>query len=204
MVVVQTDRVLFAKAVTAYGEAFLQLNLDDATWFSPDTNIRKHEETPKESHWINILALVYHDMVTAIELPQNRFKTLKKSGNKSGGVVEFRENLQVIYIPRVIRVGDSPESRPKYDGPPIPATPHHVSGHRRKGNLTEKHRQELMDFERSHGVSILKFLPGGFTFVRPHFVPSDANLEKLPIFIKKRIQTKLQEELQRPVNLKLS
>lgn len=185
MIIIQSGDYISARVITTRGDTFVSLNINTGS------------ETSHISGLFGaILAEVYRDMVTAIELPMNRFKTLKHL--KTDVTTELREKPQVIYIPRIVRVKEREEIRPRYEGPSRPVTPHPVTGHRRKANMTEEQRQEIIKFERMYQLEVFKFLPLGFTFVKPHFVPADADIASIPVFIKRRIQTRLQEQLQRP------
>lgn len=185
MIIFQSGKGILARAITSRGDTFVSLDTD--------TGI---EVSHISGSLGAILAEVYRDMVTAIELPANRFKTLKHF--KTDGSIELREKPQAIFIPRVVRVGERDEERPRYEGPSRPVSPHPVSGHRRRANMTEEQRQEIIKFERRYQLEVFKFLPPGFTFVKPHFVPADAEMASIPVFIKRRIQTRLQEQLQKP------
>lgn len=199
MFVIQTGHDVFAKAITTKGEALVWIDVDNASWFSPDT-VTQSVQSSQESPWANILGEVYHDLVTAVELPHTRYKTLGRKRSREGGEDLGLKRPQIIYIPRVIRVGEKPKVRLPYEGPLRPITPHKVQGHRRRANLSERHRLTLMKFEAEYGISILKNLPAGFTFVRPYVVPQEADIQELPTFIKRRIETRLAQELQKPVD----
>lgn len=190
VVLLQTRNMLFGKIVTEKGEALTAIDLENAGVLSD----------LKEKPFGGILAEVYRDMVTAVELHANRSRRLKNLDPVLIEGDDVVEPPQVIYIPRTVRIGDKEEFRPAYTGPARPTTPHRVTGHRRHVNMSEQHRQELLRFEEETGISILENLPAGYTFVRPHVVPSDANLVGLPVFIKKRIETKLREDLQHAVD----
>ena len=194
MIIIQSGDDLLARVITRFGEGFLVLNIDTLQQLSGPELIRGIELTPgKESAWINILAEVYHDLVTAMELPWRHYRVLGGSKERSG--VDKPERPQVIYIPRTIRTKEV--VRLPYKGLPRPLTPHRVIGHRRRGNMTEQHREVLMGFEKEYGLSIIANLPAGYTFVRPYVVPAGTSEEfkNLPTFIKRRIQKKLNQEL---------
>lgn len=200
MIIVQTGKMVFAKAVVHQGEAFVWINIDTAEGggiddYFPESFDRKTDE----SLWATILSEVYHDLVTAIEKPRKKGRGKGGLGGLDDGI-EIGGRFGIIYIPRVVRVGEKP--LPPYEGPPRPVTPHRVIGYRKRGNLSENHRRELLKFEGKYGISILNNLPGGYTFIRPHISPKDSeiNLEDLPTFIKRRIETRLAQQLQRPVS----
>lgn len=196
MIIVQSGKVVFAKGVVSQGEVFLWLNLDHASWYSTTEGLYDPSRVEqKESIWVNILAEVYHDLVTAIELPVKKFRTF--GGGETRKTVLEEGQPQIIYIPRVARVGKI--ERSLYQGPPRPVTPYKVGCHRRKANMTEEHRLRLMEFEKEYGIPVLAGLPGGYTVVRPYVVPAGSSeaLRNSPTFIKRRIETQLRQELQR-------
>lgn len=195
MVVIQSKRNIFAKARTPYGEAIIRLNLDTLGWFGPDSYQYRPDgmEVEGDPLWVNVLAEVYHDLVIAVEKPKGR-ESKKKASAEEG--VELKGRLGAVYIPRILRVGERRDRSP-YDGPPRPVSPHKVGGHKRRGNMTEKQRLAVMEFEKKYDIEILKNLPGGHTYVKPFVVPTGVNLDGLPVFIKKKIQTELVESLQR-------
>ncbi len=188
VVILQARNILFGRIVTDKGDSLTVIDLENGIALGDIKNQPFGE----------ILAEVYRDMVTAVEVHANRRRTLQNllpiNPSDDGPV----ENPSVIYIPRTVRIRDGEEFRPKYKGPVRPTTPHRVSGHRRHVNMSEQHRQELQKFEQETGISILENLPIGYTFVRPHVVPSGENLEGLPVFIKKRIEGRLIQDIQRP------
>jgi hypothetical protein len=68
--------------------------------------------------------------------------------------------------------------------------PHPIQPHLRRRPITEEHRQHLEEFEQQYGVSILKRLPEGYTFVRPGFSPPGSGefFWQMPEFIRTRVQ----------------
>lgn len=201
VLVVQSGNYLIAKPVLPYGESLLFLDVANAAGFSLPTimtsNIEEIES--RNSPWLDILAEIYHDLLIAVEKKRQRRKTsVSKEKEDEELEIELGGRLGIVYIPRVVHIGQPLiKERPPYEGPPRPTTPHRVVGHKRKANMTEKHRQELIRFEQRHGIKILENLPVGYTFVRPFIVPVNANLAGLPVFIKRRIETRLAEELQK-------
>jgi len=197
MILRQGQDNITARFLTSKGDETVSLSLDGAEHLP--MRIMSGEEALKNVHGNleNIVAEVYHDIVTAKELPKNRFKRL---GDTSVDEVSEQEDTpQVIYIPRVFRLGQEAEVRLPFDSATREVAPHRVSGHIRKGNMTEKHRLALLEFEEQNGISILKHIPDGYTFVRPFTVPvgSDMRLTELPVFIKRRIETQLQQDIRR-------
>lgn len=189
LVMLQTRDALFGKMVTKNGEILVIIYTESGNVLS---------QIPQKPFG-EVLAETYRDMVTAVEVRSNRSRRLKNLQNVVSTVDnnDVSESPRAIYIPRVTRQ-DEGDFRPHYDGPTRPVTPHRVTGHRRHVPMSEKHRQELQKFEQETGISILENLPYGYTFVRPHVVPSGTSFEELPLFIKRRIETKLKEDLQRP------
>ncbi len=75
--------------------------------------------------------------------------------------------------------------------------PHRVSGHVRRVPMTAAHRDELLRFEEKTGLQVLRLIPKGCTFVRPHISPrvSPDTFTDLPRFIHFRIQQELEERV---------
>lgn len=203
VVMMQWGSGLLAKTSTTQGDILSQINLKTAVSTSSEQIPEVLQGHIADSKIVNVLAEVYRDLVTAVEIPTSRYNSLgRRKVSSKPDEIGPEQRPQVIYIPRVVRTGQKPEVRLPYDGPERPITPHRVEGHRRRANMTEEHRQRLLQFEREYEIKILENLPAGFTFVRPHFVPADAgeSLRDLPIFIKKRIETRFTENLQRPTS----
>lgn len=196
MIVLPSKSGVFARVSTTKGDAIVTLDTSSGTWTSPERNV---ENSTSESRWANILAEVYHDIVTAEEIP-GKFKKLRKKKKLPPGSASVDvddDEPQVIYIPRKVKVGV--ERKPPYEGPPRPMKPHPVSGYVRKGNMTNSQRLKILALEQQLGISILNFVPSGKTFVSPHVSPKGAekDFSRLPIFIKKRIETQLKDRLSR-------
>ena len=64
--------------------------------------------------------------------------------------------------------------------------------------MTEEHRQEILKFEAETGIQVLRWLPEGHTFVRPHISPNIGSdeLAKLPKFIRVRMEEEIRRALQ--------
>jgi hypothetical protein len=193
VVLKQTGNELMARVYTKKGEIYVSLDLEDGH----STSLRFRGDEWLGDITGNLVAEVYRDLVTAVELPRNRHKKLSSKGheNSKGEIELLQSKPQFIYIPRVLRQGDV-EDRPLYDGPVRPITPHRVSGHLRKANMTEKHRLELLKFEQENGIQILKYIPTGYTYVRPFIIPFGGSIIGLPTFIKRRIETQIQHSIQ--------
>lgn len=196
VIIKQIGPYIAGRVVTDKGDELIELDPRDG--MVTDSRLGPHNREVVESLG-GVLAEVYHDMVTAIELPVNRQKVLGSRHTMSGpeGEVEMNDEVQVTYIPRIVRVGEDSIRLP-YERSGRPVRPHRVSGHKRRANMTEKHRQALLEFERQYGIKILENLPTGYTFVRPFISPTgfEGNFANLPVFIKRRIQTQIEQELQ--------
>ncbi len=158
------------------------------------------QENQKIIYWATIVAETYKDLVTATEVSvTKKYRALRQLSQPSTFEVEsvFDDNPQVIYIPRKVRIKDYDEPRDPYQGPPRPMKPHPVTGYTRKGEMTEKHRQELLKLEKEWEIEFVKNIPIGKTYVRPHFSPegSEEFIRYFPVFIKKRIETQLAQSL---------
>lgn len=194
MVVVQSGGVILSRVITSYGDAWIGVNLDDGFYIS-------HPDGPSiQPKWATIVAETYRDLVTAKEVHiTRRYRPLRNKEDYQGSnqMPIFQDDPQVIYIPRKVRIKDYEEPRDPYQGPPRPVKPHPVTGHSRKGDMTEKHRQELLKLEKEWGIEFVKNIPVGRTYVRPHFSPkgSEEFIRYLPIFIKRRIETQLTQSL---------
>lgn len=198
MIVMHSRNRILANVLTEHGEALVTLDTNTANWSSPDIYL---PTPPQESRWATILSEVYHDIVTAEEIPTTRYRRLRgpqQTPLPIPGPEDFLDEPEVIYIPRRVRVGEEEAPRLPYVGPPRPIRPHRVSGHRRRANMTNEQRLNILELERQLGINILRFIPDGHTFVRPHVSPRGAQVgfRNLPIFIKRRIETRLQEDLQ--------
>lgn len=189
MMLIQTGKTIFAKIEFNNGSnTFAGIDLErgiDVSQLRPELTGR-------------ILAEVYRDMVTARVVHSNRPRRLRNLPPLDIDREAPQQSPQIIYIPRNILVRDGDDFRSPYRGPARPVSPYRVTGHRRRANMTEKHRQELIRFEQENSISILENLPAGFTFVKPHMVPSGSKFDELPIFVKRRIEQRLRDDLQRP------
>ncbi len=198
---VQSGNVILARVETSYGDEFVMLGLEDATFFSPDNKLasKPGENVVLKPVWATIVAETYHDLVTADEVPTKGYRSLRRKSTKivQDREIEPEDAPQVIYIPRKVRVGQKLEPRSPYEGPPRPMKIHFVTNYKRSGNMTEKHRKELLQLEREWGIKFVDKIPAGYTWVRPHFSPqgSEVNLINLPIFIKRKIETQIAEGL---------
>ncbi len=136
-----------------------------------------------------LLAQLYHDLVTAKDVVPGRERRL---GNKAKAAAKLpekvAEDLKWIYIPRKRKKETLEIRRPAVN--PRSMSPHRVSGHKRRANMTDRQREAVRALEQESGIEILRWIPEGYTFVRPHIVPADgsASIMQLPRFIRTRIQ----------------
>lgn len=190
MIMVKSGNNILARVITSYGDEQVIVNLEDASFIVPD---RQFLPKDSQSPWAMMVAETYHDLVIAEEVSAKSHRRLREKPDKSEEEIEQwnLEDPQVIYIPRQMsKSGLDP--RPKYDGPPRPVKPHLVTNHFRTANMTDRHRDEILDLEKEWGLSsgeIANHIPGGKTWVRPHFSPSGAEviMRVGPIFIKRKI-----------------
>jgi hypothetical protein len=152
------------------------------------------------SYFHFLTALIYHDLVTAVEIP------FAQPGKKGGGAVTSlaplreQEGVSWIYIPRVIR--GRPQERVRVAlSTPRSMEPHRVRGHKRRGKMSDTHREELRRFEKETGFQILNWLPAEHTFVRPHVSPGGSYewLATLPRFVRARMQQEIHSLLAAPI-----
>src|SRR3989344_360925 len=189
---VQSGDEFIAKVSTSYGDETVLIDLQEASYVSPDIKLLKPGE---KSPWVGIVAETYHDLVTAEEIYSTRSRRRVSLDSNSYGFGDWDlNNPQVIYIPRKRKITLIEDPRPRYDGPPRPIKPHRVTNHLRDTNMTLRHRDEIYDIEREWGLAegeIVDNIPAGKTWVRPHFSPSgsEAVLKVGPIFLKRRILT---------------
>lgn len=210
MVLIQSAEMVMARVITKRGDAFVSINLDDMLLFSSAEFKRDIGYTPDEqeyttSPWVNIVAEVYHDLVTAVKVKAGEPRQLRvtKHYPLAGGGTVVDTGPKVIYIPRFVRVGQEPKIRLPLEGLPRPVTPHRVVGHKRKAHMTESHREAIQAFELKAGLKILSSLPEGYTYVRPFVVPkgTEGEMLKLPQFIRRRIQQRLEIQIQDTASL---
>ncbi len=165
-----------------------------------DASQREYEDRGSIDFFDWLAVQIYHDLVTTVDIP---ISTAIWRGNgdetEAGGPTRppESEGSSWIYIPRSSRSGQSVLPRTPLANPRI-STPHRVRGHKRRANMTEVHRQAILAFEAETEISVLEWLPSGYTFVRPHISPAVGNeeLTKLPRFIRVRIQEELKRLLQ--------
>lgn len=152
-------------------------------------------QEPGYDYLCSVIALIYHDLVTA----ETIHVTVHE---KEAGASVWPSDAELpepswVYIPRKVKEGYI-EPRLKLPSPRI-LMPHHVSGHKRRGNMTESHREEIKRFEQQTGLRILERLEPGYTFVRPHISPLVESLDELPRFIHARLQSDINRMLHTPL-----
>ncbi len=183
-------------------------NLGDKKWPVIFSGTRAMERPGDESYMSNpgspfiqknflswLLARIYHDLVTAKDVDPGVVRKVSQKGGLPKSP-EGLEGLSWIYIPRKRKKETLEIRRPSSS--PRSMTPHRVRGHKRKANMTEQQRQAIQELERETGLDILKWVPDGYTFVRPHVAPKDGSesLDKLPRFIRTRIQDDIKQLLE--------
>lgn len=180
---------ILVRAETSDGAIFFVLTekalveaATDTTYFCPG------------SYLSCLAARVYHDLVTAEFVSTS----VMSPANSLGGMPapSLGDEPTWTVIPRKIR---NVVREPRQAVPQRTVTePHRVTGHRRKAKMTDAHREAIQEFERETGLDIFRFLPEGYTFVRPHFSPaiSVKDFATLPRFIRYRIQQSLEAALQ--------
>ncbi|MDP3973864.1 MAG: hypothetical protein Q8P92_03445 [Candidatus Daviesbacteria bacterium] len=200
-VLMEKDNNIWAKAQTTKGEYIIRLNLDDATIERQELEGQGRLIPEKMNDLTRMLALVYRDLVVSEDvLSQRRSKTLRTSEETKE---QEPKKYEWVYIPRKRRIKPLIRSTDKdNDQHHRSPRPHKVSGFKRKGDITAKHEIEIRDFEKETGIAILKNLPEGYTFVRPHVRPKnslESELAKLPKFIKRKIE----EDIKGPITIQL-
>lgn len=180
---------ILVRAETSDGAIFFVLTekalveaMTDTTYFCPG------------SYLACLAAQVYHDLVTAEFVSTS----VTLPANSLGGMPapSLGDEPTWTVIPRKIR---NVVREPRQAVPRRTVTePHRVTGHRRKAKMSDAHREAIQEFERETGLDIFRFLPEGYTFVRPHFSPaiSAKDFATLPRFIRYRIQQSLEAALQ--------
>jgi len=147
-----------------------------------------------------VVALVYHDLVTAKEITVVSREDAESARQPVKAIAQREEETEPswVYIPRKFKRRDL-QPRSELTERRL-LTPHHVTGHLRKGNLSEEHQRELAKWERQTGLQVLPLLERmpGYTFVRPHVSPSADGLTDLPRFIHARLQSEI-DALMRPI-----
>ena len=195
----QSGTKVFARLFFNKGEALVWIDTEDADWFSSldMTERAMSGVSSKEprSVWAEFVAEVYHDLVTAVELPVERQKALTYGSQKE--IKRGLKNRPTIYIPRVVKVGNkqSELARPEYQGPKRSAVPHDVPAHPRKRPMTERHRQVLLAWFAERDIP-MPHIAEGYTYVRPHVSPSATpeEVRSLPKFIRRRMSERFEEQ----------
>lgn len=147
------------------------------------------------SYFAYLVCQIYHDLVTAEVVPTSPESEPRPLGEDR--IMSERDGHipSWIVIPRKVRKG-AKEARTELPEPQI-REPHRVTGHLRKTPMTIAHREALLEYEHEWGVEILRMVPEGYTFVRPHMSPAITSQEfaALPRFIRYRVQQELDRVL---------
>jgi hypothetical protein len=142
-----------------------------------------------------LIALIYDDLVTSEHIH------IGKREEAAPATPQLPEDPSAepswIYIPR--KYGGIAEPRCEVPTPRI-MSPHRVTGHLRRGNISEQQKLELIKFEQETGLEVLKIVERnpGFTFVRPHISPAGFALSELPRFIHARLQSDIDRLMRAP------
>lgn len=177
------------------GQPFNDIRETIESFGMPDLHLTPFEF--ESSFFDFLIALIYRDLVIEREIRVvscDRDTTTRTSRTSSPADIdpsELEQSKPWVYIPRVVRrVETAPR---KTTDNPREIEPHKVTGYIRRANMTDEHREEIRRFEAETGLEILRFVPEGHTFVRPHISPKAdaASLQQLPRFIRARIQNDL-------------
>lgn len=145
-----------------------------------------------------LIAQVYHDLVTAEEI-EVEGQLAAKAQSSSLKQQPSTNHPGWVYIPRVIKGRQQYPRRPLAE--PRVSEPYHVRGFPRRGSMTERHRLELLEFQKLYGIDVFAVVRRReaeigvpCTYVRPHIVPaaSPAEIQRLPRFIRARMQAALE------------
>ena len=188
--VVDSGHFIYSKVTARQGQCFVAINKIDGSTISS-----YYAAGQGDLRWSSIVAETYHDLVTAEELPTRAYRPMKGPREVNPDTSkELAEGPRVIYIQRRLHEdSELQEPRIVYTGRRRPPRPHVVSsGYTRRGNMTEKHKETLRLWQEETGIQV-PLIPEGHTWVRPYFVPANAEqyLGELPLFIKKRIGAQL-------------
>lgn len=189
---IQLRNLILAKMKSPYGENLVYIDIEEGIGSMTLSLTKGREGDQLKKEWVCFMAETYRDLVTAEEISTTNPRPLRTSLDREKWQPTHSNDLpHVVYIPRKVRVGQNNEPREAYDGPKRPMKPHKIEGFRRKGNMTEKHRIALLQYEEDNEVEVLRFVPEGYTWVRPFSVPKtdEPNLKELPEFIRRRIVT---------------
>lgn len=198
MSVLQSDGFVMGRVMTVYGDKLVRIDLETGTYDDFTAGIT---EDPNQAVWGNIVAETYHDLVTADVISTTHHRPLRSSMLSVlpdiSSDISFSDSPQVIYIPRTVRTRlQTEEPREIYHGMRH-VKPHFVTDYLRRGNMSDKQKQELLKLEQQWGIQFIKNVPEGHTWVRPHVTPKGAErfIKSLPIFVKRRIETQLAAKL---------
>jgi len=194
-----TDNQVMARIQLEGGETFVLLDLDSGASYSPEVVFNRKSSDPVLAQ---LLAEVYHDLVTAVTVRGHRTRRL--STESITPQPPEGDEPSWIYIPRKIRIDDRDRNEPVRSeiATKRPPKPHPVIGYRRKGNMTDKQRDAVKAFEETYGVDVMSFVQPGETFVLPHVSPKEFRdqFDNLPLFIKIRFAGRLQQSIANAVD----
>ncbi len=198
LTLIESQGYILSNVRTTKGEAFVSIRLDDGSCVDPAYMLQTRggiTEAPKNlSEWSYVVALAYHDLVTAEEVSTSGYRpiAIPKSETLSREKATSNHRPSVIYIPRKVQVRSRPEFREPYQGLSRPLKPHDVVGYIRRGNITPEHQRELAIWELETGIKVPE-IPEGHTFTRPYFVPKESGqrTKELPTFIRRKISEQL-------------
>ena len=189
---------ILVRAETARGGAVFFV-LDEESLLEPS---RKMARFWAGSYVGALAAQVYHDLVTVADVAANgeQQSSIIVPTGKHGREPLSHENRFVSWrvLPR--KKGKfmyTARGRAAGSTARAASEPHRVTGHLRNAPLSDTHREELKRFEATTGLEVLRFIPEGYTFVRPHVSPraSADDVLALPRFIRFRIQQRLEGAL---------
>jgi hypothetical protein len=149
---------------------------------------------PEHIFMILTTVQLYHDLVTV----QHIGKGEGMRGNAGIRKKQHRPDQEVWrLIPRIIQNIDQEKPPRIAIDNPRSRKPHFVSGHPRKGNMSEEQRAFIIQFEQDTGLSVLKWLRPGETWVRPHTSPSgsESEIKHLPRFVRNDMEKVLKDRI---------
>lgn len=167
--------------------------IDGSMAMQQEDDLRRRVALKRPDFLVWLTALIYHDLVTAKEVVRSSRSAAEST--TSIARTEKPEHIPEIrwtYIPRRHKKEVREVRRPATT--PRSMSAHRVTGHKRRAKMTDRQRCLIQDFEQETGIDILRWIPEGYTFVRPHVVPKEdsEHLQSLPRFIRTRIQQELQ------------
>ncbi len=198
----ETSLGLMAKLEHEHGSSFFSINdvvfilRDRPEYLPPDAVPEKFN-----TYLLWLCVQVYHDLVTAKQITVRRPQKEGGKGKKKPKPEKPQICTGWTYIPRVVYNRELPV-RSKVLESREPYTPRYVRMHRRRANMSDEQRQAVQEFEAQYGIQVLRFIPEGYTVVRPYISPTISAEEwnRLPKYIKARIQLDLEEAVKQIAN----